>query len=52
MTSRSSRVTARPSSEGRAVARNQTLLMGQNGMGTVRRTVLTVGLRIDTETLP
>ncbi|MFD6873172.1 MULTISPECIES: M16 family metallopeptidase [unclassified Streptomyces] len=52
MTSRSSRVTARPSSEGRAVARTQTLLKGQNGIGTVRRTVLPGGLRIVTETLP
>lgn len=52
MTSRSSRVTARPSSEERAVARTQTLLRGQNGIGTVRRTVLPGGLRIVTETLP
>ncbi|MFD0270705.1 M16 family metallopeptidase [Streptomyces sp. NPDC127106] len=52
MTSRSSRVTARPSSEGRAVARTQTLLKGENGIGTVRRTVLPGGLRIVTETLP
>ncbi|MEU6891205.1 pitrilysin family protein [Streptomyces sp. NPDC046557] len=52
MTSRSPRVTARPSSEGRAVARTQTLLTGQNGIGTVRRTVLPGGLRIVTETLP
>ncbi|MEU8940377.1 pitrilysin family protein [Streptomyces goshikiensis] len=52
MTSRSSRVTARPSSEGRAVARTQTLLKGQGGVGTVRRTVLPGGLRIVTETLP
>lgn len=50
--SRSSRVTARPSSEGRAVARTQTLLQGSNGIGTVRRTVLPGGLRIVTETLP
>ncbi|MGW7125659.1 M16 family metallopeptidase, partial [Streptomyces sp. NPDC054901] len=41
-----------PSSEGRAVARTQTLLKGQNGIGTVRRTVLPGGLRIVTETLP
>ncbi|MEV8536864.1 pitrilysin family protein [Streptomyces sp. NPDC051211] len=52
MTSRSSRATARPSSEGRAVARTQTLLKGENGIGTVRRTVLPGGLRIVTETLP
>ncbi|GHB76397.1 putative zinc protease [Streptomyces cirratus] len=45
-------MTARPSSEGRAVARTQTLLKGQNGIGTVRRTVLPGGLRIVTETLP
>ncbi|MEU0302288.1 pitrilysin family protein [Streptomyces sp. NPDC006175] len=52
MTSRSSVTTARPSSEGRAVARTQTLLKGSNGIGTVRRTVLPGGLRIVTETLP
>ncbi|MFI1651698.1 M16 family metallopeptidase [Streptomyces avidinii] len=52
MMSRSSRVTARPFSEGRAVARTQTLLKGQNGIGTVRRTVLPGGLRVVTETLP
>ncbi|MFB8068859.1 M16 family metallopeptidase, partial [Streptomyces rubiginosohelvolus] len=40
------------SSEGRAVARTQTLLKGSNGIGTVRRTVLPGGLRIVTETLP
>lgn len=45
-------MTARPSSEGRAVARTQTLLKGQNGIGTVRRTVLPGGLRVVTETLP
>jgi predicted Zn-dependent peptidase len=44
--------TARPSSEGRAVARTQTLLKGSNGIGTVRRTVLPGGLRVVTETLP
>lgn len=44
--------TARTSSEGRAVARTQTLLKGQNGIGTVRRTTLPGGLRIVTETLP
>ncbi|MFF3529710.1 M16 family metallopeptidase [Streptomyces rubiginosohelvolus] len=52
MTSRSSATTARTSSEGRAVARTQTLLKGSNGIGTVRRTVLPGGLRIVTETLP
>lgn len=45
-------MTARPSSEGRAVARTQTLLKGENGIGTVRRTVLPGGLRVVTETLP
>ncbi|MGW7417575.1 M16 family metallopeptidase, partial [Streptomyces sp. NPDC054863] len=40
------------SSEGRAVARTQTLLKGENGIGTVRRTTLPGGLRIVTETLP
>ncbi len=44
--------TARTSSEGRAVARTQTLLKGQNGIGTVRRTTLPGGLRVVTETLP
>ncbi|MFE9119816.1 M16 family metallopeptidase [Streptomyces sp. NPDC007172] len=52
MTSRSSATTARPSSEGRAVARTQTLLKGQGGIGTVRRTTLPGGLRVVTETLP
>ncbi|MER0448665.1 pitrilysin family protein [Streptomyces sp. Edi4] len=52
MTSRSSRAAARTSSEGRAVARTQTLLKGQNGIGTVRRTTLPGGLRVVTETLP
>ncbi|MBO0655350.1 insulinase family protein [Streptomyces triculaminicus] len=52
MTSRSTRMTARTSSEGRAVARTQTLLKGENGIGTVRRTTLPGGLRIVTETLP
>ena len=52
VTSRSSATTARPSSEGRAVARTQTLLKGQNGIGTVRRTTLPGGLRVVTETLP
>lgn len=45
-------MTARTSSEGRAVARTQTLLKGENGIGTVRRTTLPGGLRIVTETLP
>ncbi|MFD5770938.1 M16 family metallopeptidase, partial [Streptomyces sp. NPDC127049] len=39
-------------SEGRAVARTQTLLPGKDGIGTVRRTTLPGGLRIVTETLP
>ncbi|MFC5724992.1 M16 family metallopeptidase [Streptomyces gamaensis] len=52
MTSRSTRLTARTSSEGRAVARTQTLLKGENGIGTVRRTTLPGGLRVVTETLP
>ncbi|MGW5943105.1 M16 family metallopeptidase [Streptomyces celluloflavus] len=46
------RASARPSSEGRAVARTQTLLKGTAGAGTVRRTTLPGGLRIVTETLP
>ncbi|MBH5337302.1 insulinase family protein [Streptomyces pactum] len=52
MTSRTQKATARTSSEGRAVARTQTLLKGENGIGTVRRTVLPGGLRVVTETLP
>ncbi|KOG66570.1 zinc protease [Streptomyces griseoflavus] len=52
MTSRSSRTTARTSSEGRAVARTQTLLKGTAGAGTVRKTALPGGLRVVTETLP
>ncbi|MFG2895286.1 M16 family metallopeptidase [Streptomyces sp. NPDC048248] len=52
MTSRTQRTTARTSSEGRAVARTQTLLKGTAGAGTVRRTTLPGGLRIVTETLP
>lgn len=52
MTSRAHAATARPSSVGRAVARTQTLLKGENGIGTVRRTTLPGGLRIVTETLP
>lgn len=52
MTARSSTTTARTSSEARAVARTQTLLQGENGIGTVRRTTLPGGLRIVTESLP
>ncbi|GGO56343.1 M16 family metallopeptidase [Streptomyces lasiicapitis] len=52
MTSRSTTTTARTSSEARAVARTQTLIKGQNGIGTVRKTTLPGGLRIVTETLP
>ncbi|MFE6889817.1 M16 family metallopeptidase [Streptomyces sp. NPDC057694] len=52
MTSRSTTTTARTSSEGRAVARTQTLIKGDSGVGTVRRTTLPGGLRIVTETLP
>ena len=52
MTSRSTRTTARTSSEGRAVARTQTHIKGTNGIGTVRKTTLPNGLRIVTETLP
>ncbi|MGD6754861.1 M16 family metallopeptidase [Streptomyces sp. BH105] len=52
MTSRSTQATARTSSEGRAVARTQTLIKGANGIGTVRKTTLPNGLRIVTETLP
>ncbi|MFI7010696.1 M16 family metallopeptidase [Streptomyces sp. NPDC050145] len=52
MTSRSTKATARTSSEARAVARTQTLIKGENGIGTVRRTTLPNGLRIVTETLP
>ncbi|MFT2020304.1 M16 family metallopeptidase [Streptomyces sp. 796.1] len=52
----SHRATARPSTEGRAVARTRsttkTLLKGENGIGTVRRTTLPGGLRVVTETLP
>ncbi|MCM2421996.1 MULTISPECIES: M16 family metallopeptidase [unclassified Streptomyces] len=51
MTSRSTVVTARPSTKGRAV-RTQTLIPGTDGIGTVRRTVLPGGLRVVTETLP
>ncbi|WKX72925.1 pitrilysin family protein [Streptomyces sp. XD-27] len=52
MTSRTHQATARTSSEGRAVARTQTLLKGENGIGTVRKTTLPGGLRVVTETLP
>ena len=52
MTSSSSTATARTSSEARAVARTQTLIKGENGIGTVRKTTLPGGLRIVTETLP
>ncbi|MEU7584574.1 pitrilysin family protein [Streptomyces sp. NPDC041068] len=52
MTSRSTTTTARVSSEARAVARTQTLIKGENGIGTVRRTTLPGGLRVVTETLP
>ncbi|MDX3238843.1 pitrilysin family protein [Streptomyces sp. ME03-5709C] len=51
MTTRATRVTARPSTKGRAV-RTQTLLPGTDGIGTVRRSVLPGGLRVVTETLP
>ncbi|GAB2821371.1 M16 family metallopeptidase [Streptomyces daliensis] len=50
---RTPRTTARPTAtEGRAVARTKTLLKGENGVGTVRKTVLPGGLRVVTETLP
>ncbi|AJZ82993.1 M16 family metallopeptidase [Streptomyces antimycoticus] len=52
MTSRDDETTARTSSEARAVARTQTLLEGENGIGTVRKTTLPGGLRVVTETLP
>ncbi|MGA4846367.1 M16 family metallopeptidase [Streptomyces sp. G5(2025)] len=52
MTSRSTTTTARTSSEARAVARTQTLIKGEHGSGTVRRTTLPGGLRVVTETLP
>ncbi|KUF20362.1 MULTISPECIES: M16 family metallopeptidase [Streptomyces] len=52
MTSRSSKATARTSSEARAVARTQTLIKGRDGVGTVRKTTLPGGLRVVTETLP
>ncbi|GAA2636398.1 pitrilysin family protein [Streptomyces axinellae] len=50
---RTPRTTARPATTARrAVARTRTLLKGENGMGTVRKTVLPGGLRVVTETLP
>ncbi|MDF4253092.1 pitrilysin family protein [Streptomyces sp. WMMB303] len=54
---RTFRTTARPAAPaGRAVARpktrTRTLIPGQNGAGTVRRSVLPGGLRVITETLP
>ncbi|NGO69547.1 insulinase family protein [Streptomyces boncukensis] len=50
---RPSRTTARPAgTAGRAVARTRTLLKGESGTGTVRKTVLPGGLRVITETLP
>ncbi|MFC0598624.1 M16 family metallopeptidase [Streptomyces palmae] len=52
MTSLRHQATARPSTKGRAVARTQTLLQGENGIGTVRKTTLPGGLRVVTETLP
>ena len=51
MTTRSTAVTARPTTKGRAV-RTRTLLPGTDGIGTVRRSVLPGGLRVVTETLP
>ncbi|WP_369200971.1 M16 family metallopeptidase [Streptomyces sp. PU-14G] len=48
-----SRTTARPASPaGRAVARTTTLIKGENGAGTVRKTVLPGGLRVITESVP
>ncbi|MEU6176188.1 pitrilysin family protein [Streptantibioticus parmotrematis] len=52
MTTRKRGATARPSSEGRAVARTTTVLKGDAGVGTVRRTVLPGGLRVVTESIP
>ncbi|WP_130799080.1 M16 family metallopeptidase [Streptomyces otsuchiensis] len=54
---RNAHPTARPShTEGRAAARpralTRTLLRGENGAGTVRKTVLPGGLRVVTETVP
>ncbi|MCA1223123.1 M16 family metallopeptidase, partial [Streptomyces sp. 8L] len=40
------------SSEARAVARTRTVVKGEGGVGTVRRTTLPGGLRVVTETLP
>jgi predicted Zn-dependent peptidase len=51
VTTRSTAVTARPFTKGRAV-RTRTLLPGTDGIGTVRRSVLPGGLRVVTETLP
>jgi predicted Zn-dependent peptidase len=51
VTTRSTAVTARPTTKGRAV-RTRTLLPGTDGTGTVRRSVLPGGLRVVTETLP
>ncbi|CCB77205.1 specific processing protease [Streptantibioticus cattleyicolor NRRL 8057 = DSM 46488] len=47
-------MTARPSSKGRAVPRTttRTVLKGDGGSGTVRRTVLPGGLRVVTESWP
>jgi len=56
VTTRSTAVTARPTTKGRAVrtraTRTRTLLPGTDGTGTVRRSVLPGGLRVVTETLP
>lgn len=56
MTYRGADTTARPAARGRAVSRaraaTRTLLRGEAGTGTVRRTVLPGGLRVITETLP
>ncbi|MFE0274616.1 M16 family metallopeptidase [Streptomyces sp. NPDC058992] len=41
-----------PGGGGRPLARTQTLLRGEHGIGTVRKTTLPGGLRIVTETLP
>lgn len=49
---RTSRTTARPSAERRAVARTSTLPAGADGAGTVRKTVLPGGLRVITERVP
>ncbi|MFB7510926.1 M16 family metallopeptidase [Streptomyces broussonetiae] len=52
MTSVCPRVRPRPAWAAGALARTQTLIKGQNGIGTVRKTTLPGGLRIVTETLP